>query len=341
MTLVSVLIPALNEQDNVRPVYQRVAAVFAALPDHDFEIIFTDNHSTDLTFPILSKLAAEDSRVRVVRFSRNVGYQRSVLTAYKLAEGDCAIQIDCDMQDPPELIPQMLDKWREGYQVVYGVRRSLPDGPIVAAARRTFYALIDRLSEDGLPRNAGEFRLTDRRILDELRRIDDRSPYVRGLISAMGFAQTGIDYDRQARTAGESKFPFRAMLSLAIDGLINHSLLPLRLASLISLTVGLFTFLLMVGYIVGKVVFGHDWPAGFATTTILLLLSMTLNAMFMGILGEYIGRIFLQSKDLNRPIVEAVVNLADRRPAELGVAFQAARTREEPHFHQGVSQAAE
>ncbi|WP_171173153.1 glycosyltransferase family 2 protein [Ruegeria sp. HKCCD8929] len=314
MTTVSILIPALNEEDNVRNAYERVMAVFDGLPDYEPEIIFTDNHSDDRTFEILSEIAKDDSRVRVIRFSRNMGYQSSVLTAYRSATGACAIQIDCDLQDPPELIPQMLDTWRQGYHVVYGIRRSLPDGPIVAAARRGFYALIDMISNDDLPRNAGEFRLTDRRILDELRRVDDRSPYVRGLISGMGFNQIGFEYDRDARTAGESKFPFKAMLSLAVDGLINHSLLPLRLASMISLTVGLVTFLLMMGYIIGKVVFGQDWPAGFATTTILLLLSMTLNAMFLGILGEYIGRIFLQSKDLNRPMIEHELNRPKAEP---------------------------
>ncbi|WP_299147658.1 glycosyltransferase family 2 protein [uncultured Tateyamaria sp.] len=307
-TLVSILIPALNEEANVRTAYDRVRTVFDGLDGYEMEVIFTDNHSDDRTFDILSEMSAADERVRVIRFSRNVGYQKSVLTAYRAARGACAIQLDCDMQDPPELIPQMLDQWRQGYHVVYGVRKSLPDGPVVAAARRAFYALIDLISNDDLPRNAGEFRLTDRRILDELRQIDDQSPYVRGLISGMGFSQIGFDYDRQARTAGESKFPFKAMLSLAIDGLINHSLLPLRLASMISLFVGLSTFLLMIGYIVGKFVFGADWPAGFATTTILLLLSMTLNAMFLGIMGEYIGRIFLQSKGLGRPLIESELN---------------------------------
>ncbi|MEX0317268.1 MAG: glycosyltransferase family 2 protein [Ruegeria sp.] len=323
MTTVSILIPALNEEDNVRNAYERVMAVFDGLRDYEPEIIFTDNHSDDRTFEILSEIAKDDSRVRVIRFSRNMGYQSSVLTAYRSATGACAIQIDCDLQDPPELIPQMLDTWRQGYHVVYGIRRSLPDGPIVAAARRGFYALIDMISNDDLPRNAGEFRLTDRRILDELRRVDDRSPYVRGLISGMGFNQIGFEYDRDARTAGESKFPFKAMLSLAVDGLINHSLLPLRLASMISLTVGLVTFLLMMGYIIGKVVFGQDWPDGFATTTILLLLSMTLNAMFLGILGEYIGRIFLQSKDLNKPMIEHELN----------------RPKDEPELHDQASSA--
>ncbi|MEE4014599.1 glycosyltransferase family 2 protein [Roseibium sp. FZY0029] len=308
MILVSVLIPTLNEEDNVRDTYKRVMDVFDQLPDYEPELIFTDNHSSDRTFGILSEIAAKDPRVRVIRFSRNVGYQSSVLTAYRAAEGACAIQLDCDLQDPPELIPQMLDTWRKGYHVVYGIRRSLPDGPVVAWLRRAFYTLIDAISQDDLPRNAGEFRLTDRRILDELRRVEDRSPYVRGLISGMGFNQIGFEYDRNARVSGESKFPLRAMVALAVDGLINHSLLPLRLASLISLVGGLCAFLLLSGYIIGKLVFGQDWPAGFATTTTLILLSMTLNAMFLGILGEYIGRIFLQSKNLNRPLVEIELN---------------------------------
>ncbi|MCK0143093.1 glycosyltransferase family 2 protein [Aliiroseovarius sp. F20344] len=310
-TLISILIPALNEEANVRRAYDRVLTVFEDLDGYEPEIIFTDNHSDDDTFLILSEIAQNDPNVRVIRFSKNVGYQASVLTGYRAARGACAIQLDCDLQDPPELIPHMLDLWKQGHQVVYGVRRSLPDGRITAFARRFFYALIDRISEDNLPRNAGEFRLTDRRILDELKRVDDRSPYVRGLISGMGFSQIGFEYDRQARLEGETKFPFRAMLSLAIDGLINHSLLPLRLASYISLLVGLGTFLLMMFYIIAKLVFGQDWPAGFATTTVLLLLSMTLNAMFLGILGEYIGRIFIQSKNLHQPLIEAQLNAPD------------------------------
>lgn len=308
MTLISILIPCLNEEENIRRCHARVAAVLDGLEDVEAEIIFTDNHSTDLTFAILREIAEEDPRVRVFRFSRNVGYQASVMFAYKAARGDCAIQLDSDLQDPPELIPTMLDLWRQGNQVVYGIRRSLPDGPVVAALRRGFYWFIDRVSADDLPRNAGEFRLTDRVILDQIRRSEDRSPYMRGMISAMGFRQVGFDYDRAARAAGQSKFPFRAMLGLAVDGLVNHSLLPLRLASTVSLLAGLFTFLVLLGYLVGKLLFGQEWPPGFATLVVLLLMSMTLNAMFLGILGEYIGRIFLQTKNINAPIVEAALN---------------------------------
>jgi dolichol-phosphate mannosyltransferase len=305
---VSVLVPAYNEEANVRRAYDAIVEVFKGLAGYDYEIIFTDNHSTDGTFAILQQIARADPRVRVIRFSRNCGYQRSLLTAYKAASGDCSVQIDCDLQDPPHLIPQMLTLWREGHQVVYGVRRSLDEAPSTAFLRRAFYRFISAMSDDDLPLNAGEFRLVDRRILRELRTVDDSSPYLRGLISSMGFSQIGFEYDRQARVAGESKFPFKAMLALAVDGILNHSLLPLRFASLASLIVGTLTFLVLVGYVIGKIIFGQDWPAGFATTTILLLLSMTLNAMFLGIVGEYIGRIFMQIKRRPVPIIEATLN---------------------------------
>jgi dolichol-phosphate mannosyltransferase len=306
--VVSVLIPAFNEEDNVRRAYDAVVRVFETLPAYDFEIVFTDNHSTDRTFHLLKEIAEADRRVRVIRFARNYGYQRSVLIAYQSAHGDCAAQIDCDLQDPPELIPQMLALWEQGNHVVYGVRRSLRDSHVVAFTRRAFYRLMRALSEDRLPIDAGEFRLVDRRILDELRKVEDTSPYVRGLISSMGFSQTPIEYDRGARVAGESKFPWRAMVSLAVDGILNHSLIPLRIASLTSLIVATITFVVIFIYLIGRVLFGQDWPAGFATTTVLLLMSIMLNAMFLGIMGEYLGRIFMQSKRRPIPIVEATIN---------------------------------
>ena len=317
MSLISIIIPAYNEEATVEACHARVAAVLDALPEHAAEIIFTDNHSTDRTFALLRQIAARDPRVRVFRFSRNLGYQPSVMFAYKQARGDCAIQLDCDLQDPPELIPQMLALWQQGHKVVYGVRRRLPDGPVVAGLRRGFYWLIDRISDDDLPRNAGEFRLSDRCILDQIRMSEDRSPYMRGMISAMGFSQVGIDYDRAARGAGESHFSLRSMIELAIDGLVNHSLLPLRIASTVSMLVGLVTFLVLLGYFVGKLLFGQDWPPGFATLVLLLLMSMTLNAMFLGIVGEYVGRIFLQTKNINVPIVEATLGHEVHEPRDI------------------------
>jgi dolichol-phosphate mannosyltransferase len=306
--LVSVIVPAFNEEETVETAYHAITACFDRLPDYELEIIFSDNHSTDRTFEIMARLAAADRRVRVIRLARNFGYHRSVLFAYQAARGACAVQIDCDLQDPPRLIPDMLALWQQGHQVVYGVRKSLPDGPLTGASRRLFYRLIRSLSEDDLPLDAGEFRLVDRQVLDELRRVEDTSPYVRGLISAMGFSQVGFLYDREERKAGNSKFPLKRMVSMAVDGLLNHSLAPLRLASGIALSVGTLTFLLICIYLVGRLLFGQNWPAGFATTTLLLLLSITLNAMCFGILGEYVGRIFMQSKRRPLPIVERLVN---------------------------------
>ena len=305
---VSVLVPAFNEEANVERAYRTITDVLDALPDYDHEIVFTDNHSTDRTFAKLERIAALDPRVRVIRFARNYGYQRSLLVAYQAARGDCAVQIDCDLQDPPRVIPEMLRLWRDGHEVVYGVRRSLRDGPVVAALRRGFYRFIRRISEDDLPVDTGEFRLVDRRILDELRTVRDSSPYLRGLIAAMGFSQVGLPYDREARIAGESKFPLKAMIALAVDGVLNHSLVPLRLATMTGLAIAGLTFIGTLIYIAGRLLFGQDWPAGFATTTVLLLFSISLNAMFLGVIGEYLGRIFLQVKNRGVPIVEATLN---------------------------------
>lgn len=309
-TLVSVLIPAFNEQETVERCYQAIVEVFGRLTGYDYEIIFTDNHSTDRTFPLLAGIAARDPKVRVIRFARNYGYQRSLLVAYKNASGECAVQLDCDLQDPPELIPQMLARWREGHQVVYGIRRTLRDDAGTAFARRAFYRLLNALSEDDLPLNVGEFRLVDRRLLDELRHVEDTSPYLRGLISSMGFSQVGIEYDRGERVGGYSKFPFRQMLALAVDGLLNHSLVPLRIASAVGILVGSITFVLIFVYLVLRLTLGASWPAGFATTTLLLLMSITLNALFLGIIGEYLGRIFMQAKQRAAPLVEVALNQA-------------------------------
>jgi len=317
---ISVLIPTYNEEANVMSAYNEVIETFDNLPEYDFEIIFTDNHSTDRTFSILTEIAENDRRVRVLRFSRNVGYQRSLLVAYKAATGSCSVQIDCDLQDPPSLIPHMVALWRQGNKVVYGVRRrSLQDSWFTALLRRSFYRLVRSISEDDLPVDVGEFRLVDRRILDELRQVDDASPYLRGLISSMGFSQVGFPYDRQARTAGTSKFPLGEMARLAVDGILNHSLVPLRLASLASLLMGTMTFLLLLGYTLGTFVFGQRWPAGFATTTLLILISMTMNAIFLGIVGEYLGRIFMQSKRRPLVIIETALNNEGQESRSSGI----------------------
>ncbi len=309
--LITICVPVFNEEQNVEPLYQALLPVMAKLSgDYDFELLFTDNHSTDCTFQKLEQLAARDPRVRVIRFSRNFGFQRSIFTAYAHAVGDAAVQIDCDLQDPPSLILDFVRKWEQGYLVVYGIRSSRKEGALMNATRRFFYRVIDSLSEDELPLDAGDFRLLDRRVLDELKKFEDYQPYVRGTVAALGFDQIGIPYDRRERQRGESKFSFRELMGLALDGILNHSIVPLRIATYLGLAISLITFLGIVGYAIGRLLFGRDWPPGFATIIILILGSLSLNALFLGIIGEYLGRIYKQVKRRPLTIIEREINPA-------------------------------
>ncbi len=297
--------PVYNEQDNIELLYRAVLAVIDPLSDsYEFELVFTDNHSTDRTPELLTELSQRDRRIRAYRFSRNFGYQRSILTAYLLSEGAAAIQLDCDLQDPPEMIPVFLEHWRAGSDVVYGVRKSRLESARWTVARKVFYWLVDFLSEDPIPRDAGDFRLISRRVIDELRRIGDPKPYLRGTIATLGFKQTGIDYERRARTVGTSKFSFYDNIMLALDGIINQSVVPLRMAIYVGMAVAALTVLASVGYILAYFTVGFRAPAGFTTITVLVLASLGINALLLGVIGEYLGRMYLQMKNKSLSIIE-------------------------------------
>ena len=309
--LISIVVPVFNEEPNILPFYQAVYLQAEKLSaGFDFEFVFTDNHSQDQTFALLAGLAAEDTRVRVFRFSRNFGYQRSIMTGYAMARGDAAIQLDCDLQDPPELMGVFLDHWQAGADVVYGVRVKRQEGWSINLARAAFYRLIDRLSEDKIPVDAGDFRLVSRRVIDLLKSFEDASPYLRGTIAALGFRQVGVPYERAARAHGESKFPFSKLLSLALDGILNHSIVPLRLSTYFGLAISALTLLGLAGYVVAKLLFKSQWPAGFATLSALILASISVNAMLLGIIGEYLGRLYRQSQRRPLTIIERSVDRA-------------------------------
>jgi dolichol-phosphate mannosyltransferase len=303
--LVSLVIPVFNEEDNVMPFYTDVRRVIDPLADeYEFEFVFTDNHSTDKTPDLLRDLARADARVRAYRLSRNFGYQRSILTAYLKCRGDAAIQLDSDLQDPTDLIVDFLRHWRKGYDVVYGTRISRFESWKWSIARKLFYRLVDFLSEDPIPLDAGDFRLVSRRVIEELRRIDDPRPYLRGTIATLGFNQIGIDYDRGARLRGSTKFSLYDNVLLALDGIVNQSVVPLRVATYVGIGISFFTLLAIFGYLVAYFTVGFRAPAGFTTITILILGSLSINAMLLGILGEYIGRMYLQMKKKSLSIIE-------------------------------------
>jgi polyisoprenyl-phosphate glycosyltransferase len=314
--LISVIVPVLNEENNIARAYAEICRVFDAMQGYDLEIIFTDNHSVDRTPKILADIARADPRVKVVRFVRNFGFQNSVLTGYRLARGDAAFQLDCDLQDPPSSFPDFLALWENGHDVVVGVRRHRRENKLMQLGRKIYYRLVQRFSDDNLMVDGGDFRLVDRSILDQLRSIHEAHPYTRGLISSLARRQIGVPVDRDRRLFDRSKFPLRRLFSLAMDGVLAHSVLPLRLAMYFGFIMAGGLFLLACGYTIGRLLAGSDWPSGFATLAVLIAMGASLNAIFLGIVGEYVGRIYNQVRQRPNTVVEYTIDL-DEPPTTL------------------------
>jgi glycosyltransferase involved in cell wall biosynthesis len=244
----------------------------------------------------------------------NEGNPRSILTGYIRARGEVAIQLDCDLQDPPELIAVFLQHWLDGADVVYGVRVQRKEHWLLNSSRALFYRLIDRLSEDTIPPDAGDFRLISRRVIDLLAGFDDAQPYLRGSIASLGFTQVGVPYARSARISGESKFPFSKLVSLALDGILNHSTVPLRISTYFGFFISCITFFGVIAYSAIKFITHANWPAGFATLAALILAGISINAMLLGIIGEYLGRMYTQMRKRPLTIVETSVDAHRSRP---------------------------
>lgn len=312
--LISIVIPVYNEQNNVRRCYEAIKEVARDIaPRYRVEIIFTDNHSTDRTFGILHEIAAEDPSVRVLRFVRNFGINKSILTGYRHARGDAAVQIDCDLQDPPSLIPEFIKRWERGHDVVVGLRVKRDESRLLELSRRMYYRLLFALTNDPVIPDAGEFRLVDRSILDQLRSINDAEPYVRGIISSLARRQVGIPYERRRREFDKSKFPLGRLILLAVDGLLSHTILPLRLAFIVGIVISFLALCLSSYYLAARLLFDARWPSGFATLSILILFGTALNALFLGIIGEYLGRIYVQLRLRPTTVIEERI---DTDPAD-------------------------
>lgn len=291
--LVSISIPVLNESGNLANLYQRLVALGAKMESRcDLEFVFSDNHSDDTTWDMLTELAAKDPRVRAIRFSKNYGFQRSILANYMHTRGDAVMQIDADLQDPPELLEEFFERWQEGFDVVYGVRRKRPESWLLNNFRRVGYWAIDKVSEHPIPRDVGDFRLIDRKVVNVLLKTKTANPYLRGMIAGIGFNQTGIAYDRDARVAGESKFNVNRLVRLGLTAVFNHSTVPLRAASFVGSLILAASLIGALYYVVLRV-FHPELPPGLASIHILVLFGIGLNSFLLGIIGEYILRIYL------------------------------------------------
>ena len=301
MPLISIVTPCYNEEDNVEKVYRQVKAVFDDLPEYSYEHIFIDNASKDRTVAILKRLAGEDRNVKIIVNSRNFGHIRSPYHALLQSRGDAAIFLVADLQDPPELIRPFLEKWREGFKIVLGVKTQSKETPAMFLARKLYYELVSSLSEVELTKNNTGFGLYDRQIVEILRQIDDPYPYFRGLISDIGFESAKIEYTQPARTRGITKNNFYTLYDIAMLGITNHSKVPLRLSAMLGFLMSGLSLLVALGYLVAKLVFWNFFSLGMAPIIIGMFFFSSVQLFFIGIIGEYIGSIHTQV--LKRPLV--------------------------------------
>lgn len=312
--LISIVSPALNEQENIPHQFERIQKAIEPFKNkYDFEHIYTDNRSSDRTFEVLSELAKTRSNLKVIRFSNNIGYNRSIFMGLKHSKGDAVILIQSDLQDPPELIPTFIEEWEKGNDVVYGQIRDREENYILKNLRRLFYYLIDAFSEVSVPRNAGDFRLMSRRALNALMEYHEDDPYIRGTIARIGYNQLAIPYDRFARTRGKSNFRFFFLLSYAINSFVSTTVAPIRIVSAMGLFFSLVSLLAAAGIVILKIVNPDFAPPGFAAITCLITFFSGIQLLGIGIIGEYLRKTYLQS--LNRPLgfIDRSVNL-DKSP---------------------------
>lgn len=298
--LISVVVPCYNEEAVIEETHVRLVSVLERFDIGGFEIIYVDDGSSDATGTVLRRLHGEDHRIRVLRFSRNFGHQTAVTAGIEHAAGDAVVLIDADLQDPPEVIGEMLERWREGYDVAYGRRTDRAgETAFKRATAKAFYRLLNRLSETPIPLDVGDFRLMDRKVADALMAMPERARFVRGMVSWVGYRQIAVPYARAERFAGETKYPLVKMLRLAFDGLTSFSTTPLRMASwagVCAAGVALFGIL----WAIATRLLTDQWVPGWAAIFVAVLFVGGIQLLGLGIIGEYVGRIYAEAK--RRPL---------------------------------------
>jgi glycosyltransferase involved in cell wall biosynthesis len=299
--LVCVVIPCFNESGNIAPLYQRVTAAFATIPGQRYLLLFIDNASTDATVAEIKALAAADPNVRLIVNVRNFGVLRSGLHAFLSAPGDALISMVSDLQDPPEMIPEFILRWRQGFKIVIGIKPESQEHRAMFLVRRLYYRLVGRLSEVPLIENFTGFGLYDREVVEQVRATGDRYPYFRGLIADFGYPRAEIPYVQPRRQRGISKNNFYSLYDLAMLGITSHSKVPLRLATMAGFALSALSLLAAIFYLFAKLFFWYRFPANTAPILISLFFFAAVQLFFIGILGEYIGNIYTQVT--TRPLV--------------------------------------
>ncbi len=313
-TLISIIVPTHNEIDNIHPLYDRLAAVFGRMPEYDFELIFSDDSSDD-TPKVVAELRRRDERVKLIRLSRRFDQSIAIAAGIDRCQGAAAILMDADLQDPPEALPEMLRLWRAGNEIVYVRRQSASDYVMYKIYARIYYRLLRKLASVEIPLGAGEFRVLDRKVVDFLRQVKEHSRYMRGLTVWPGLRQAGIQIQRPPRTQGKTNYNFRRSLLNAIDGVVSFSIVPLRWAMIAGVSIAGISMALGIAFAVIKLRGWINFNVGWTSLIVSVFFLGGVQLIVLGILGEYVGRIFLEVQ--NRPVYWIDFTLGfEKLPAE-------------------------
>ncbi len=307
--LISIISPAYNEEGNVRHCYESVRSTMSLLTEkYDYEHLFGDNNSSDETLKILREIARQDGRVKVMTYTRNWGAEKNTMTLFRHASGDAVIPVLSDLQDPPEKILRFVEKWEQGADIVFGVYTNRSDGPLIKFLRRFYYQTVRVLSGEEMVDNHSGFGLFDRRVVDELLKVDDYNPHIRGVIATLGFTQAFEPYERRRRIAGVSSYNFGRYLDTAISSIVSYSLVPIRLATMLGLVLSGVSFLLSIIYAVIKLLNWSFQAPGATTVVVLILFFAGIQLLFLGIIGEYVAAIHGQVRRKPFVVIREKIN---------------------------------
>ena len=301
MKKIGIVTSCYNEEKNVELLYKQIKKVMTSLKGYSYEVLYLDNHSTDKTASVLRKIAKSDKKVKVIINTRNFGRIRSPYYGILQSSGDMIIYIASDLQDPPSLIPELIHEWEEGYKVVMGVKTGSEEPPIFSWIRKTYYRQLQRLSDINLIENATGFSLYDREVIEQLRSLNDPYPFFHGLVADLGYEISSVPYEQPPRKHGINKKNFYTLLDKAMLGFTNHSKVPLRLATMLGFVAGLVSIMIGLFYLVYKLIHWQDFSLGLAPLAVGLFFFSSIQLIFLGVIGEYIGAIYTQV--LKRPLV--------------------------------------
>ena len=298
-TVCSILVPMYNEEEVIEETYHRLKNVMDKIGE-SYELVFVNDGSKDKSAQIISELVKTDENIRLIDFSRNFGHQIAVTAGLDYVQGQAIVIIDADLQDPPEVIPQMLEKWREGYDVVYGKRlKRQGETAFKKASAHVYYRILGALTDGNIPRDTGDFRLIDRKVCEAIKRLPEKNRFLRGMVNWVGFNQVAVEYVRDERWAGETKYPLKKMLKFAADGIFSFTYKPLKLATYIGLFLSVIGFIYLLVVLFQKL-FTDTALTGWASIMAVTLVFHGITLVILGIIGEYIGRIYEEVK--GRPL---------------------------------------